>query len=198
MMRVAKRFGFWWILQHVPSVGPYDTKREAEEDMRGLKKTYKSNKINPMEVEDNMEDYLKLAKLADAYGMWSGDMAKHPDLLKKAGLSQNTLSPLEIHKADQHNQELYEDILGRAEDLGRPTIPVDLKSTEIMGHLVRNVIKWMGGELWEVKEVQMVLKRFHLSLPTKKIILGLRTGTKNVTELPDNISQKLYEIVDQS
>jgi len=44
------RAGEWWIIGHDPEMGPYLTKHEAQDDLRGVKKFYK--KEATIDVED--------------------------------------------------------------------------------------------------------------------------------------------------
>ena len=49
-MKLQKRKDGWWIINIPDSVtegGPYDTKAEAEEDMRGLARTFKMLDADP-------------------------------------------------------------------------------------------------------------------------------------------------------
>jgi len=32
--------GYWWVDNHIPPIGPYDTKKEAEETRRRVRKFY--------------------------------------------------------------------------------------------------------------------------------------------------------------
>lgn len=41
MMILEKRVDGWWIIHHDPELGPYQTRAEAEDDMRGLVRFYR-------------------------------------------------------------------------------------------------------------------------------------------------------------
>lgn len=48
----------WWIVNHNPyNMGPYDTKAEAMEDLRGVRNFYKHHAIKDPEA-DALEDIL--------------------------------------------------------------------------------------------------------------------------------------------
>ena len=46
-LNVVNRDSKWWIVGHDPEMGPYDTKAEAVDDMRGVNRFYKDNPPAP-------------------------------------------------------------------------------------------------------------------------------------------------------
>lgn len=55
-MRLVRLIRGWWIVRHCPPVGPYKTKQEAKQVMRGLRRFYSSQGIsNPYHKGDKMQ-----------------------------------------------------------------------------------------------------------------------------------------------
>ncbi len=56
-LELVKADDIWWIEGHSPTMGPYDTKAEAMEDLRGVRNFYKHHAIKDPEA-DALEDIL--------------------------------------------------------------------------------------------------------------------------------------------